>query len=161
MKKYLPPPWIEHGAFRSSVWRSPSWAKAAWLRNANSCFNTYNCKYAFVTWRSGCPSRAHWAGNPPVAPNSGLYIWIRIWIWNADFPQFYWFPSIIHNRKKSHRATLGGSRSSNYIISRMRPSDTSFVLRIRMRFTFNGRRKPTWCLLSLKSLFFIIFYFNC
>ena len=30
VKKRLPPPWIEHGAFRSSVWRSPSWAKAAW-----------------------------------------------------------------------------------------------------------------------------------
>ena len=28
-QKALPPPWIEHGAFRSSVWRSPSWAKAA------------------------------------------------------------------------------------------------------------------------------------
>ena len=29
IKKHVPPPWIEHGAFRSSVWRSPSWAKAA------------------------------------------------------------------------------------------------------------------------------------
>ena len=32
LKKNMPPPWIEHGAFRSSVWRSPSWAKAAMFK---------------------------------------------------------------------------------------------------------------------------------
>ena len=36
-KKFMPPPWIEHGAFRSSVWRSPSWAKAAWNLCLQKC----------------------------------------------------------------------------------------------------------------------------
>ena len=43
----MPPPWIEHGAFRSSVWRSPSWAKAAlksvrFFHNINQAFSKVN-----------------------------------------------------------------------------------------------------------------------
>ena len=86
---------------------------------------------------------------------------------NSDQP-FHVIKMAYLNKKKihyeviSHRTALGGSRSSNYIIGRMRPSDTSLMLRIRMRFTFSGRRKPTRCLLSLNSLFSIYFKFrNC